>query len=290
MYELKQFMHRLFYCGVLCLVSCGYYYIGNKWYIADYLKSIINDYDTYIEPFSGSFSCGFELFDIQNKTSFVLSDINPEVINFWSCVRDNPDRLYDSILCNVNIISDLILKQQKIQNYPAYIQNCTNNFDRAALNWIGQHAKKGCSCKSLVRSDMKQFSMLLNKGYEYKQGFYIRSSILQNVQINCADYIRYMGCKENTLIYLDPPYFNTPNSAYYTACTDEFSHIRLAEYLKKAEFDWVLSYDAKSEIADMYKFAKIHVIYAYNRLTHMNTEEFLIMPDRVYDKLKSNFV
>jgi len=65
---------------------------------------------------------------------------------------------------------------------------------------------------------------------------------------------------ENTLIYLDPPYFNK-SSELYTNSYKEQDHIRLSKVIQnKIKHKWVLSYDGVSEILDLYS-EKRHFLY-----------------------------
>jgi DNA adenine methylase len=56
---------------------------------------------------------------------------------------------------------------------------------------------------------------------------------------------------ENTLIYLDPPYYSQ-GKALYLNYYQHKDHLKLSNYLRKASFNWVLSYDNVPEILSMY--------------------------------------
>jgi len=57
---------------------------------------------------------------------------------------------------------------------------------------------------------------------------------------------------EHTLIYLDPPYYEQGKALYLNYYQHE-DHLKLSLYLKKALFNWVLSYDNVPSILSMYE-------------------------------------
>lgn len=67
----------------------------------------------------------------------------------------------------------------------------------------------------------------------------------------------------NSIIYLDPPYFDKGNDLYQHGLNYD-DHLRLSELLKKTNHKWLLSYDDCPEIRDLYSWAKIEEIDGVN--------------------------
>jgi len=67
---------------------------GKRWLISKYHDLLPKQYNRYIEPFVGGGSVFFSL----SPTNALISDINPELINMYVVMRDNPDDLKQILL------------------------------------------------------------------------------------------------------------------------------------------------------------------------------------------------
>lgn len=70
---------------------------------------------------------------------------------------------------------------------------------------------------------------------------------------------------KNAFVYLDPPYFNAGPQLYKHSFNLK-QHEKLSEYLKSANFRWLLSYDNADEIKKLYSWAKINEIETTNTI------------------------
>lgn len=134
--------------------------------VAERIKDIVIDYDTYVEPFAGSFECGFELLRGGRLARAILNDPNPEIANFWNCVKDNCQELVDLI--------GLFIKSSDISkiHVESMISAKKAPVLRAATFWL----KQVLNCPD---ANINNFS----------QEFFERSRLLKNVTItNCNCY------------------------------------------------------------------------------------------------------
>ncbi|MGC3997498.1 MAG: DNA adenine methylase [Anaeromyxobacter sp.] len=69
--------------------------------------------------------------------------------------------------------------------------------------------------------------------------------------IDFLDQVKALPAKEKPFVYLDPPYYAKGQGLYLNYYEPE-DHARLATYLKKAAFPWVLSYDNVPEVRRLY--------------------------------------
>ena len=84
-------------------------YIGKHGINLDYEKEKFK-FQTYCEPFSGSFNTGHILMkDEEFKGKLILNDLDYEIYNFWNCVKNNPKLTYKRI-------EELILNVLKANN------------------------------------------------------------------------------------------------------------------------------------------------------------------------------
>lgn len=75
------------------------------------------------------------------------------------------------------------------------------------------------------------------------------------IEVSNLDAIEFLiSCRneKNLFIYLDPPYYVQGSGLYMNHYRHE-DHEHLANFLKKAEFNWMLSYDNVEPIRNLYK-------------------------------------
>lgn len=67
---------------------------GKRWFVSKYYNLFPSEYNRYIEPFIGGGSIFFSLL----PNNAIISDINPELINLYTVMRDDPEGLKNSLL------------------------------------------------------------------------------------------------------------------------------------------------------------------------------------------------
>jgi len=214
-------------------------YIGKKSprLIKEYGFNIEN-YDTYCEPFSGSFNAGL---NVREKISIgkrvIFNDLDWEVYNFWSCVKENPDKVYSEIikLYTSEIVDD--------NTYKILSDKIQDKYERAALEFI---YRNNLSMNGLV---IRPISNTL------EVDMFTQSMIMQNVELynmDFADIIAKINT-DTTFIFVDPPYLIENVSKYYRVDTEKFSHVALLNALINFKGDWLLSYNNCDIIKDLYR-------------------------------------
>ena len=160
----------------------------------------------------------------------VISDINPELVNLWKCVRDYPKTLIGQLERH---------KRNHCEEYYYKIRDqlnqvkLTGNNDLPKVNNAGMFLylnKAGFN--GLYRENGKG---LINVPYGHKEkiALFTKRNITEiseylrtnNIKIICQDYAQIKPQKGD-FVYLDPPYDGTYND--YTA--RDFSQLRLKEY------------------------------------------------------------
>jgi DNA adenine methylase len=85
---------------------------------------------------------------------------------------------------------------------------------------------------------------------------------------------------ENSVVYLDPPYLSQGRQLYNVHMEEKEYEI-MADKLKEAEFEWVLSHDDHKKIIDLFKeYATINTIsgvpYTINSIKDKRKTELII--------------
>ena len=243
-----------------------------------------NGITKYAEPFVGG---GAVLFDILAKydlREIYISDINAELINTYTIVRDNVDDLIEMLYTLQNGFITLDTENRK--NYYAEKRDRFNslkvnddineNIEKATLMIF---LNKTCF-NGLFRVNKKGFFNVPMGSYKNplicdEENLRKVSQKLQNVKIVCGDYRESVNfIDENTFIYFDPPYRPITNTASFTAYTENLfndkEQIELANFVdamdKKGAKIVISNSDPKNTNAEDNFFDEIYAKHNINRI------------------------
>lgn len=261
-------------------------YIGSKARLIDLVKeNVPKNVSVYVEPFAGGFSFGLNLIKFGvidlGKTKVIVNDLDKEVYEFWSCVRDNAWTLIEEIdnLCNFisnsmvyDCIEDKHLYRYTMEKF------CTDKYKRSATFYMCKKLNRGGSSKSL-----KKCVEYLDK-YGYNDPLLEGSALIENIKTynlgfeSLMSKSKYTG--ENSFWYLDPPYYGYANHDFYGVCeTEEFNHVLLKDKLSSKDFNgkFILSYNDCEYIRNLYKDFNIYPIKLYSKINSLGyTDELII--------------
>jgi len=164
--------------------------------IPSLLERLPNKFDRYIEPFVGSASL---FFAIKPKKS-LLSDVNPDLVNFYTQVRTDAERLHQRL----NAMSIDELTYLKVRRKFSVEEDL---FIRALYFWYLNR----CCFNGLYRTNG---SGIFNVPFGSKlpsiptrQGVLDCVRQLKKSRIICSDYkVAMAKAKGGDFIYVDPPY------------------------------------------------------------------------------------
>ena len=207
---------------------------------------------TYYEPFCGGCSVLYQLMVSDEKFArdFVCSDTNPDLIDLWNVVKDNPEELFDEY-------SRMWSKMQSMDNKGmkrAYFEEIRNEFNRTRNPMLFFFIMRTCTNGIPRYNKHKEFNGTLHltrDGIKPKrlQPVIMDWSELLNVNevtFRCCDYKDiFEEVEEGDFLYLDPPYDNTRINRYFgrVGFDDFFNQLRL---LNTMDIKFVLSFDGKS--------------------------------------------
>ncbi len=238
----------------------------------------------YAEPFVGG---GAVLFDVLNKYNLeeiYISDINIELINTYTVVRDYIEeliRLLKKYQCEYVPLEAENRKpyyMEKRERFNVLKGNSSKaeNIEKAALMIF---LNKTCF-NGLYRVNKKGFFNVPMGAYKKplicdEKNLYAVSEKLQNVRIVCGDYRKSAEfIDEHTFVYFDPPYRPLTETASFTAYTENLfndeQQIQLAEFVecmhKKGAKIVVSNSDPKNSNAEDDFFDNIYSAHKIKRV------------------------
>jgi DNA adenine methylase len=212
-------------------------YPGGK---TPYWKRIVPyfpSHHTYVEPFGGSAAV---LLNKEPSYAEVLNDVDGDIVHFFEVLREQRDDLVDW-LQHVPYSRDVF--EEWADDYWAGVRP-EDDIERAG-RWL--YLRFSNFNAALDRRNGFKTGGKRNEARSFRSAIEDLEEIcdrLREVTIENQDYSgvieRYD--REDTLLYLDPPYVD-PNRNYYRQGSDEpFDHASLVDELRDVEGYWVCSY------------------------------------------------
>lgn len=200
----------------------------------------------YCEPMVGAGAVLFDVLNTYEMDEVYICDINAELINTYTIVRDHPERLIgflsafekDHLSCDEDNRKEYYYQQRERFNTEMQYPTKSNSILRAAL-FI--YLNKTCF-NGLYRVNRKGLYNVPMGSYKNPticdtENIKKTSELLQGVTILVGDYTcidKYVD--EHTFVYFDPPYRPLTKTAEFTSYTaDTFNdedQAKLAEFIK----------------------------------------------------------
>lgn len=226
-------------------------WIGGKKLLRENIVSMFpTNYDKYVEVFGGA---GWVLFHKKEEKEEIYNDMNSNLINLFKIVKYHPDAFIKEL--------EFYLNSREL------FDNMKEEVNLKSLTDIQKATRFFILIKNSYGSKMGSFGVRkrdITKSIEYIKEI---SKRLNKVIIENLDFEKVLNKydKEETLFYLDPPYFKTEN--YYKDIEfNEQDHLRLKEALSNIKGKWILSYNDCNYIRDLYKDYNIQEIERQNNL------------------------
>lgn len=169
---------------------------GKRWLLQTNGKLVPDEFNTYLEPFLGSGAVFFAL----RPTKSILSDLNEELVNTYSCIKSNP-----------KLIQRYLNEHQRRHSKEYYYQlrgkSLSSPYTRAAkFLYLNRTCWNG-----LYRVNLKgEFNVPIGTKSSVSMdtdNFGLTSKVLEKAEIKCADFESTINCaKKGDFVFVDPPY------------------------------------------------------------------------------------
>lgn len=242
-------------------------YPGAKWGMAPYICSIMPPHRSYLEPFFGS---GAVLFSKPPSAIETVNDVDGDIVNFFSVLRDNSDALAEKIAFTPyarDVFED------------AHRNRGSDPFDRAYRFAI--RSKMGHGFKTYQKTGFKIDVYARENSYAVKcwnrmpGDLLAAAERLKGVQIEnrpALDLIRKFN-HDNVTIYCDPPYLlETRSGRQYRHEMSEQDHVELLETLINHKGSVILSGYPSDLYTETLKGWSMITRKSYNQNSDQRTE------------------
>lgn len=241
-------------------------YAGGKFYARKLILEHIPFHTVYIEPFAG----GASIFFAKSKAmSNQLNDLDKQLINLFTVIRDNPHQLIDFLkIANSGIIG---IPQNFVKNLsedkilPAHKDLHTffkNDF--RPKNKIEKAGRWFYLNRTTYSGIMNFQNMYWGYGDKYSmqphnwpRNILRTSDKIQGVTLTSSDFEEVIDNAPNgALLFIDPPYFNADQDKFYNCMFSKEDHFRLERclYRNRERLFLFVTYDNSEIIRSLYSW------------------------------------
>lgn len=237
-------------------------YPGGKYKMFKYTKKLIQSNNltgcTYIEPYAGGAGLALGLlFDQEEKpvSRIILNDLDRSIYAFWYSVLYETDNLCRMIE-EAEITMETRNEQIKIQKNK---QNCdflSLGFSTFFLNRVNVSGIiKGGVIGGYNQTGNYKMDCRFNKA-DLVQRIHKIASAQDKIEIHNLDAVIFIHdvinqLSEQSLIFIDPPYYNQGPNLYYNHYSHN-DHYALSQEILKINKPWIATYDNTNAIRSMY--------------------------------------
>jgi len=247
-------------------INSPFRYAGGKFYARKLILTHIPIHTSYIEPFAGGGSIFFAKKKVQQNQ---LNDLDENLINTLRFIQNSPNELIDFLTIRTvkeSRIPKKFTKGQRIGNpLPAskelhfFFKNeyePQTDLERAG-RWF-----------YLNRTSYSGIMNIHNMYWGYGDKFSMQpknwpanilrtNNKLQGVLLTSIDFEQVIDdAPDNSLLFIDPPYFNADQDKFYTHSFNREDHLRLERCLRRNvnRLFLFITYDNTEEIRNIYRW------------------------------------
>lgn len=236
-------------------------YPGGKGKLTDFIKlflvqnNLING--EYLEPYAGGAGIALNLLIDGYVARIHLNDLNPAVYAFWHSVLHYPDELCQRIH-DVSVSMDEWHKQKNIHLNPDQFTQLELGFSTFFLNRCN---RSGILLAGVIggKNQTGKWKIDARFNKENLTSRIERVALMRDqIEIYNLDSANLIGSviptlPENTLIYLDPPYYVKGKGLYQNHYVHD-DHQLIANLVQtQITHPWIVSYDHAPEIMELYQ-------------------------------------
>ncbi|MGB3062866.1 Dam family site-specific DNA-(adenine-N6)-methyltransferase [Sphingobacterium thalpophilum] len=223
-------------------------------------KFIPEEYGTYIEAFLGGGALFFHL----RPTKAILSDINPELINCYTIVRDN----IESLIAELKTFTDSEAFYYEVRSLDL---STLNDIERATrFIYLNRTCFNGLYRENKNGEFNVPYGKYKNPQFCDENRLYAAHEALQGSKLVCANYKTVLKryAQYGDLVFLDPPYVPVGKFSDFQRYTKDFfyddDHIELRDEFNRLEKIGAKVILTNSNVEFVHELYKGHKIEIFN--------------------------
>lgn len=250
-------------------------YPGGKGRLGVWLAELIRhnglEDGTYIEPYAGGAGAAVFLLVNNHVQRIIINDADPVIYAFWWAVLNDHEALIEKIR-STPVSMDSWNKQKEVIDcgdtndltqlgFATFFLNRTNRSGIITGGVIGGKEQTG-KYKIDARYNKEN---LINR----IRRIAILNGKIELHNLDAMELITHKNIETNndSLIYLDPPYYNK-GSQLYTNFYNPEDHASIADTVRDIKTPWLVTYDNCKQIRELYQ-DESGVEFALHYSTHM---------------------
>ena len=264
-------------------------YPGGKQRLSPFIKEILAENRInghYVEPYAGGAGVAIELLLSGNVEHIHLNDSDFGIYAFWHSVINRTEEL-------CRLISSSTLNVEEWRNRQAIVKKCDKRKKLEvgfSVFYLNRCNRSGVLSAGVIGGLNQDGNFKMDARFN-KQDLIRRIETIathgDKISISNFDAEYYIenyipNLPNNTLVYLDPPYY-VKGSELYLNSYKHSDHARIAKTIQKEiKHKWVLSYDGVADILELYKKRR-HFLYdlQYNAAKAYKGKEVFVFCDKL---------
>ena len=246
---------------------------GKRQLMFELLKNRPKSYNRYFEPFIGG---GALFFELQPENAYI-SDMNDELINLYSVVRDNVYELI-SDLNKHEVSKEYFLEIRNLDRTDEY-KNLSDVQRASRFIYLNRTCFNGLYRVNSHGQFNVPFGNYKNPRIVDKNNLLNCSELLKNTEIKCADFSEILTkVKRGDFVYFDPPYVPLNETSSFTSYTKDgfdmdmqFKLREVCDELDSMGVMFMLSNSDTKFVNELYSNYEIKKVFA-SRAVNANAE------------------
>lgn len=201
------------------LVSPILKWVGGKRQLLDSIEPLIPPCSTYYEPFIG----GGAVFFSRQPDKAVINDSNPELINVYLTIKNEPEALIEKLKEHkANSSEEYYYAVRALDRDKSIFVNMTNVERAARIIYLNKTCYNGLFRVNSSGEFNSPWGRYNNPNITNETTIRALHTYLNkaNITIKCGDYQDALrGIRKGAFVYFDPPYMPISSSASFTGYT-----------------------------------------------------------------------
>lgn len=246
---------------------------GKRQLMFELLKNMPKSYNRYFEPFIGG---GALFFELQPENAYI-SDMNEELINLYSVVRDSVYELIADL--NKHEVSKAYFLEIRNLDRTDEYKNLSNVQRASRFIYLNRTCFNGLYRVNSRGQFNVPFGNYKNPRIVDENNLRNCSELLKNTEIKCADFSEILTkVKKGDFVYLDPPYVPLNETSSFTSYTKDgfdmdmqFKLREVCDELDSMGVMFMLSNSDTKFVNELYSNYEIKKVFA-SRAVNANAE------------------